>query len=726
MNIFDLQAMISLNAEQFNTGIRDAQGRFETFGGNVSKASETLKKGLVLLGGAAVAAGAGIVKGTVDAAYAADDLNTLSKQTGIATDTLQKFQYASDLIDVSMETLTGSLTKLTRNMNSARDGGNDVSDAFDALGVAIVDAEGNLRDREDVFDEVIAALGEIENVTERDATAMQIFGRSAQELNPLIMGGADALKELGQQAEDAGLIMSQDALDGLNQLSDALDTAKATASAFSDVFGTAFAPAIASAITAVTGFAQEVTRAFSEGFQTDGITGALSSVGSLVSEKFRGIVSDVSSSASDLSGFLGEIAGAFQAAAGTSIGNLISEIGEFGETVASVSVDVVTSLAQNVHEFFDAFDRSEVAGIIGSFASSVAELYASLLDLESAAFADIGNGLTIFFDSVDKEGLADAITDIAGACADLFGKFTDSVEEEIEKVGENFDGFGTTIAEIGAKSPADMGKIGEAISHLIENMTELATKFEELTQPIRDFFGGTLATLIQTAVGWFVGGFGDMADAVAALIEFYNDLVDIIQSAMEGDIPGAFEAAKESFEDFKEFWSSAWDSLVHAWDGAKEAFDGVGRDLVQGLWDGFVAKWEEFKENVGKLTSGFTSFVKGIFGIQSPSKVFAGIGENLVLGMERGWSSEFGDLERTVGDDLSGLVGTAKIGFGDSAIGRSSAAGITSMLTAGAGASSQPVQVNLVLDGDVAAKVLYDPLRRVAWQKDAKEAAAYA
>lgn len=51
---------------------------------------------------------------------------------------------------------------------------------------------------------------------------MQIFGKSAQDLNPLIKGGAETLEELGQKAEEMGLILSQDALDGANALNDGL------------------------------------------------------------------------------------------------------------------------------------------------------------------------------------------------------------------------------------------------------------------------------------------------------------------------------------------------------------------------------------------------------------------------------------------------------------------------------------------------------------------------
>ena len=182
---------------------------------------------LMPVSAAAGAAVGGIVALAVNSGAAADDLNTLSKQTGITTEDLQKFKYAADIIDVPLEAFTGSMAKLTRNMAGAKDGTGPAADAFKTLGVSVKDANGNLRDNEDVFYDTIDALGKVKSETDRDAMSMSIFGKSAQDLNPLILGGADALKTLGQEAKDAGLIMSQDALDGLNAFNDEIDKTKA-------------------------------------------------------------------------------------------------------------------------------------------------------------------------------------------------------------------------------------------------------------------------------------------------------------------------------------------------------------------------------------------------------------------------------------------------------------------------------------------------------------------
>ena len=198
---------------------------------NIGSAASNVSTKTKGISTAAAAGVGGLVAMAVKAGQSADEINTLAKQTGLSTEQIQKFSYASDIIDVDLETLTGSLAKLTKNMQSAKNGSKNTQEAFDALGVSILDQNGNLRSNQEVFSEAINALAGIEEETQRDAYAMQIFGKSAQDLNPLILGGADALKELGDEAEEAGLILSQDALDGANEFNDSIDKMKATATA---------------------------------------------------------------------------------------------------------------------------------------------------------------------------------------------------------------------------------------------------------------------------------------------------------------------------------------------------------------------------------------------------------------------------------------------------------------------------------------------------------------
>ena len=178
---------------------------------------------------------------TSSAGAAADDINTLSKQYGLSTEEIQKFKYATDLIDVSLETYVASIARNIRSMTAYQNGTEATVQAYDTLGVAVTDANGKLRDSQTVYDEVISALGKVEDETERDSIAMTILGRNAQQLNPLILGGADALAELGEQAENLGLILPQESLDNLNAFNDKVDTLKANMNGLQMVVGESFA-----------------------------------------------------------------------------------------------------------------------------------------------------------------------------------------------------------------------------------------------------------------------------------------------------------------------------------------------------------------------------------------------------------------------------------------------------------------------------------------------------
>lgn len=168
-----------------------------------------------------------VVKYFVDATKAAaeyaDKILTLSAQTSMSTQSLQEYQYMAALTDTDLETITGSLTKLTRNMSSARDGTGTAADAFAQLNVSVTDSNGQLRDSSAVFDEVITALGSITNETERDALAMSIFGKSAQELNPLIEAGGDALEAFRDEAHQTGYVLDDETLTAMGQVQDGFD-----------------------------------------------------------------------------------------------------------------------------------------------------------------------------------------------------------------------------------------------------------------------------------------------------------------------------------------------------------------------------------------------------------------------------------------------------------------------------------------------------------------------
>ena len=232
-----------LKAETSTLG--QASRKMADFGSAVSKAGQSLR-GLSMVAGAVDVALAGL---TVKAGQTADDLNTMSKVTGIGTEELQKYKLSADLLDVSVDTIAKSQTKLKRSMLSAQQGSKNMTDAFNTLGVAIVDSNGHLRDQEDVFSDAIKSLGKMTNETERDAIAMQIFGKSASELNPLIEDNGETFQKVADIFKQNNLeIVDQETIDKANEFQDSLDTIKAMGMATLSTIGMQLAGYLAPAM----------------------------------------------------------------------------------------------------------------------------------------------------------------------------------------------------------------------------------------------------------------------------------------------------------------------------------------------------------------------------------------------------------------------------------------------------------------------------------------------
>lgn len=206
-----------------NANLKALSEQFKDVGGKI----EGLGRSLTGVSTAAAGVVAGLGAAAYKAGQAADDLNTLSKVTGIGTDELQKYGYAADLVDVSVESIAKSNKKLTKNAYAAANGSKSQAEAFKAIGVSVTDANGNLRDSEDIFQDVITNLGKMTNETERDALAQQLMGKSAAELNPLIEDGGKTYKMVADTLKKYDLdYLDQETLDKANQFNDQLDTMK--------------------------------------------------------------------------------------------------------------------------------------------------------------------------------------------------------------------------------------------------------------------------------------------------------------------------------------------------------------------------------------------------------------------------------------------------------------------------------------------------------------------
>lgn len=205
-------------------GINLPEGATSTLNSMVSLGGE-----LTVLIGAFAAAAVAVVEVekalanlTLEQAAAAGEIQDVAMQTGLSTEAVQRYQYACDMIGVSFDTVASSQAKMIRSMADVQSGSETAAATWNQLGIEVMNADGSLRDAEDVFLEVIDVLGQIENATQRDAVSMEIFGRSAQDLNPLIVQGTDAFQALCDEASKVGAVLTDVQLEALAGVDDAL------------------------------------------------------------------------------------------------------------------------------------------------------------------------------------------------------------------------------------------------------------------------------------------------------------------------------------------------------------------------------------------------------------------------------------------------------------------------------------------------------------------------
>jgi hypothetical protein len=214
------------NIDDFKKNFGEAKKGVVGFQQTVQKTDVDLKKvgrSLTLAGSAIVGS---LTAVTIATAQTADNIDFLAKQTGVTREELQQLAYAAQQENASLEGLSTSLIRLSKNMYDAARGTGDAKDVFKDLGVAIKDSSGNLRNADDVLMDVAERFKDLPNDTERSAAAMKIFGRSGAELIPLLRNGKDGIEALKKEARDLGHVISEESVLVMEKLADELVAAK--------------------------------------------------------------------------------------------------------------------------------------------------------------------------------------------------------------------------------------------------------------------------------------------------------------------------------------------------------------------------------------------------------------------------------------------------------------------------------------------------------------------
>ena len=216
--------MEDLGEETQATGnkVKDSSGKFSSAAKVIKGVGVAIGAAVAAIGTATVAMGKKLVESAVDVSSYGDEVDKQSQKLGLSAENYQKLSYAMEMSGADIESMKKGMVNINKSLAEFAEGNTAAASTFDALGVSLKNGDGSMKNSEAVLLDTIDALGTMEDTTKRDALAQELFGKSFTELRPLLNSGSEGIRELMNEAEQYGMVMSDTAVKASADFDDSL------------------------------------------------------------------------------------------------------------------------------------------------------------------------------------------------------------------------------------------------------------------------------------------------------------------------------------------------------------------------------------------------------------------------------------------------------------------------------------------------------------------------
>lgn len=218
-------ALKNLNEELKETnkakldGLKESLIKVGNVAASVTKAVAGVAAGLIATAGATAKA---LFNAAKETAKYGDEVDKASQKLNISAENYQKLSYAMEMNGTSIDSVSKGMKNIVSDLGKMSNGVSSANDKYKKLGISLKDSNGNLKSSQQVLFDSIDALAKMQDETKRNALAQEIFGKSAAELTPLLNSGSKGIRELMQEAEDYGMVMSDKAVKASADFDDSL------------------------------------------------------------------------------------------------------------------------------------------------------------------------------------------------------------------------------------------------------------------------------------------------------------------------------------------------------------------------------------------------------------------------------------------------------------------------------------------------------------------------
>lgn len=592
----------------------DKLSAFERTTGKIGRSMT--KAGTVMLGASAAVGGSILAVGKSTADYAGD-MYDMARGAGIGVEAFQKLAYAGRMSGVETEKLSASLVKFDRMVAEAAGGNKTYMQTFEDLGIKIKDSAGNLRQPNEIFEDVADIFHNTEDGIGKTALAVELFGKSGADLIPMLNDGKAGLKAFYAEAERLGLVLSDETTAKGDAFSDQLENIGEQVKGVKLQLGAALIPALSAAAEKISKVIDKITRWVQENPEL------VATIGNIAMTTGKWI--------------------AILGTAAIAIGSVTFIVGQFGKVfrIVSDSIKIGTKIVSEYkngmllfrmqYALFSVWSKIAAAGQwlfnTSLYGCPVVWIVAGIMATIAAVVL-----LVKYWDEVAAwfKKLWDAIVGIFKAAWEAIKKVWDAVTGWFSNLwggikagaGKAWEGIKNTISKARDGVQKAWGSVKGWFSNLWNGVKNVTSKAWQGVKSV--FLNYTPHGLIyknwNKITGWFSNLWGNVKSGIS----------------------NAWGGIKDWFSNLQpvEWMRGAWENVGTFFENLGPRFYEWGKNLLQGLWNGITSMVDKIVEGMKNIGRRIANGFKSILGINSPSRLFAEYGLNitqgLVVGLDRG------------------------------------------------------------------------------------------
>lgn len=547
--------------------------KMSNFGATVRKIAAGIGASIAAMGAAMVKMGKELYQAVNDAAAAGDDIDKLSQRLGLSREAYQEWSYVLSQSGVDIQSMQVGLKTMTNAIDDARNGSSKATGEFSRLGISIQDLEG--KSREEIFAMTIKGLQGLTDDTEKAALANDLFGRSGQEIIPLLNISAEQTQELISKTHELGMIMSDSAVTASVNYTDAMDTLKTT---FTGVKNTIMADLMPGFTTVMYGLSELIT----------GQEGATEKIQSGMTE----IVAHMSGVISSISGVL------------------INLVIAVAKIAPEIIVALVNGITENLGEIIQAANDI-IQTLLESILTSLPAITSGAVDLVLTLVNGILENLPMIIDAAIQtvitlaQGITEALPQLIPAVIDAVLMIVDTLINNLPE-----------LVRAALKMILALAKgLVNAIPQLIDAIPVI---IESLIQAITEMLPEIILMGITLTIELGAG-------LIKAIPQLVRNIPKIVMAIIDGVAKGIASIKDVGGNMVKGLWQGIessitwlWDKLVGFGDSVVSWFQDifninspsvrieqeVGLDIGRGAGVGTIKGFKEKIENIGREITG--------------------------------------------------------------------------------------------------------------------------